>query len=337
MRNGGAPSANPTRLVEDVAALRAFGLERFDAGDFPESQIALTDVLRRSDYDADVIALLMDLIVDDADATRVSAFFTDLLDRFSAVAAPQDILIWERSRFDAMLTLTNVIARDRQADAALQFLASAAIARDWTPVVQRRDALDILFDDPDRRLDLLEQFTYAPPDTGLPASAAAEITAIGHRFAHDSPLARLAERLLHGAGHREAAYGVERARRAAGIESAASPPPAPERDEFSGVIVLIAGGHPPLRRMVTVDLTRSGALGVREIPSKWEAVRTGRSVRERMAGSDLAVLIGRQIAHSTADQVRAAAAKLGVPVVRAETAGVSSIRRAAMGARRMAS
>jgi len=337
MRNGGEPPAGPPTANGDVAALRAFGIERFDAGDFSASQTALTDVLRLGDYDSDVIALLTDLIVDDADAARVSAFFTELLDRFSEIAPPRQVLIWERTRFDAMLGLTHVIEREHQADAALQFLASAAIARDWTPVVLRRDALDLLFDDPARRLDLLEQFTYAPPETGLPGSAAAEITAIGHRFAHDSALARLAERLLHGAGHREAAYGVERARRAAGIDPATTQDPAADRAEFNGVIVLIAGGHPPLRRMVAIDLTRSGARGVREIPSKWEAVRTGRSVRDRMAGSDLAILIGRQIAHSTADQVRTAAAKLGVPVVRAETAGVSSIRRAALGARRMAS
>jgi hypothetical protein len=53
-----------------------------------------------------------------------------------------------------------------------------------------------------------------------------------------------------------------------------------------------------------------------------------------MAGSDLAILIGRQLAHSTADQVRTAAERYGVPLARAETAGVGSIRRAALGARR---
>ena len=324
----------PPARVQDHASLfaqRTHGLERFEAGDFATARSVLSRVVRRGPYDADLIALLSDLMVDRGDNGQLRSYYTDLIDRFGSRATPNELLTWERARFDATRDLFNTLTPEEQLDSALQLLTAAAVAGEWTPILTRRDTLEGIFDSPARRLDLLEQFAYAPAETGLPASAAAEIQAIGHRFAHDPEISRFAERLLHGAGHRDAAYGVERARRTATSPTAQESAPPGGLDPFGGVIVLIAGGHPPLRRMVTSDLTRSGALAVREIPSKWEAVRTGRSVRDRMAGSDIAVLIGRQLAHSTADQVRSAAAKLGVPVVRAETAGVQSVRRAALG------
>jgi hypothetical protein len=223
-----------------------------------------------------------------------------------------------------------------QEHAAVDLLTSSAAAQSWTAVLDRRSDLEAVLSSPAQRLDLLEQLVYAPPATGLPAAAAAEIEALGYRLAADGDheQARAAERLLHGTRHSAAAYRIEGIRRRA---SAAQRVPLPDRltnREFDGLTVLIAGGHPPLRRMVSVDFRRSGATGIHEVPSKWEAVQSGRSVLDRMAGSDLAVLIGRQLAHSTADQVRMAAVRYDVPLARAETAGVASIRRAALGARR---
>jgi hypothetical protein len=80
--------------------------------------------------------------------------------------------------------------------------------------------------------------------------------------------------------------------------------------------------------MARRDLATIGVGEVREIPPAWEATRDGRAVQATLAGSDLVVVVTRQIAHATADQVRTAAARSGIPVVEAETAGVTAIRRA---------
>lgn len=331
MAGGDATKIFPSR---SAAKLRAHGMDCFEVGDLTAARSALTAAMRRGAHDPDLLALLAGLTADAGDPGETAGFYAELIDRFGPIVRPQVVLEWERERFDALIVAGQTLTPETRADAALDLLAAAATAGDWGAVLARRKALESLFATPARRLDLLEQFAYAPAETGLPDSAAAEIGAIGHRYAGDVALPRLAERLLHGTGHRDAAYAVERARRAAARTAVPRTAATDDSEDFAGIVVLIAGGHPPLRRMVTVDLKRSGASGVREIPSKWESVRAGRQVRDRMAGSDLAVLIGRQLAHSTADQVRSAAASYGVPVVRAETAGVDSIHRAALGARR---
>jgi hypothetical protein len=75
-------------------------------------------------------------------------------------------------------------------------------------------------------------------------------------------------------------------------------------------------------------LIRSGVERVQSIPSAKEASRTGRDVQAVLAGSDVVVLLVRQLAHSTSDQVRRAAARAGVPAIMAESAGINGVRRA---------
>lgn len=334
MTAGDAPGAADRPDQRRAATLREYGLARFEVGDFVGARAALADAFTDGARDADIVTVLAGIAADQGDAAAVADLYGELLDRYGPFEHPIVVLGWERERFDAVRATDATQPSERLMTAALDLLTAAATAGDWSGVLDRRDDLETVFATPAGRLDLLEQYTYAPPESGLPASAAAEIEALGHRFAMDTTLARAAERLLHGLGSSDAAYGVERARREATGPGRLYPARTDDPGDFDGVTVLIAGGHPPLRRMVSADLTRSGAAGVREVPSKWEAVRARRSVRDRMAGSDFAVLIGRQLAHSTADQVRSAAAKLGIPVVRAETAGVGSVRRAALGARR---
>jgi len=90
----------------------------------------------------------------------------------------------------------------------------------------------------------------------------------------------------------------------------------------------LAGGHPALRATIERDLLRWGAAEVRAIPSLKEASRSARSVRATVGGTDVVVLLVRQLAHSTESQVRRAAAMTGVPVVVADSAGISGVRRA---------
>jgi hypothetical protein len=178
-------------------------------------------------------------------------------------------------------------------------------------------------------LDALEQESYAPAATGIDAAATARIEELGHQHASDPVFARNAERLLHATGARAAAYRLERARRAATRHSppkTAAQPAA--RRPLAGRLVVVAGGHAALRGRIRRDLLDAGAVDVREIPSAKEASRILRDVQAVMTGADLAVVLARQIAHSTSNQVRIAAIRLGVPVVVAETSGVIGVRRA---------
>lgn len=336
MTRTGSTGMDADYALSRAESLQQAGLASFEAGDFDAARSALLEAVRGGVHDPDTISLLANLIADRDGAQALASFYRDVSDRYGHLVAPASFLEWAIGRFDAILAEPLAYAEEEQAAAALDLLASAATARSWDAVPDRRIALDAMLSTPSQRLDLLEQLVYAPQATGLPATAAAEIEALGYRLVAEGDLdrSRAAERLLHGIRHTAAAYRVEAARRQMTDAQQEQSPDSTADREFNGLVVLIAGGHPPLRRMVSIDLKRSGARGVREVPSKWEAVQSGRSVNDRMAGSDLAVLIGRQLAHSTADQVRTAAARYGVPLARAETAGVGSIRRAALGARR---
>ena len=109
--------------------------------------------------------------------------------------------------------------------------------------------------------------------------------------------------------------------------SSSSPAP-PAGPDLHGLAVVLVGGHPALRRLVRVDLAAAGVADLRELPPAWEAHRPARAVRDLLAGADLAVLVWRQLGHSTAELVQQAAARLGVPVVRARTAGAGAVREA---------
>jgi hypothetical protein len=159
--------------------------------------------------------------------------------------------------------------------------------------------------------------------------AIARIEDYGHRNSADYELSRAAERILHATGATDAAYRVEASRQAADRNiHAVGRSPGPRRiANVAGLTVSLAGGHPALRAMARRDLIGAGVRDVKEIPPTWEATKDERAVQATMAGSDLAIIITRQISHSTSDQVRKAAARLGLPVVNADSASVSAIRR----------
>ena len=236
-------------------------------------------------------------------------------------------------RFDALV----VAGADRvdrfAAGCDLLAVAAATGLGDWHAILQpnRQHEIEAACASPEDRLDMLELLVFAPEATGLPAEARARVEEIGHRHAADPETARAAERLLHLLGVPDAAYRVERSRKdAARGRRGRGHGPQPIRTErgLTGLAVLVAGGHPALRARVESDLRRSGSGEVRELPAAWEATRRERDVRALVAGVDVAVLIGRQIAHSTVEQVKAAAEAAGVPVVVAETASAGAVRRA---------
>lgn len=207
------------------------------------------------------------------------------------------------------------------ADAAVALLESATMVGEpaWRRLMLDDQLADIerVLIEPESLLAGLEQELFAPVDLGLPERAVAMIEALGHR---EPAIARDAERLLHATGATSAAYRIERGRKTPRSARVSRP----ESRLAPRLTVAIAGGHPRLRAMIRRDLPSHR---IRDIPSKHEATSQGRDVAAKIAGSDLAVVIVRQIAHSTSDQVVTAAEKQSVPVAFATTASIASVRR----------
>lgn len=313
----------------DPDQLRADAWSRFESNDFDAAAAAFRRLVTLVGADDDSLAALSQIALDTGGPTSAIDLIADALDDPRTHLLPHQRLIWSIDVFDAARTGQRAIDAGQ---CALHLLEAAAAdeGEGWTIVLtdERRQAIDAAMADPSLALQILEQFTFAPGETGLPAQAAGRIESLG-LLTPTASIARAAERLLHNLGDPNAAYRVETHRRdlvrpATGqaVEPVLSTP------SLRGLTVAIAGGHPPLRTLVRRDLERAGVVDLREIPSAWEASRGGRSVQAALHGVDVAVIVARQIAHATSDQVRKAAARLGVPVEIAETAGVASIRRA---------
>lgn len=315
------------RLGSVARQARERGRLAFDANRLGEARGAFEAALAAGDRDPETIAALQLLYTEAHDFDRLATMLAALVDRHGLDAPPNDRVAWARDSFDAA-SVAGWHGREL-GDAAMRLLetAAAAGAVGWAValVPERRARLVAALDaTPWDTLARLEQEVLAPPATGLPSAAIHDAEALGHRHAADWRLARACERLLHALGQREAAYRVEAARRAAGPRQIAVS--MIERDPaLTGLVVLVVGGHAALRRLIRADLARSGVT-VRELPSAWEATRPLRAVRDRLTGADLAVLIWRQLAHSTGDRVRATADRLAVPVVRSRSASASAVR-----------
>jgi hypothetical protein len=226
----------------------------------------------------------------------------------------------ERERRELSRLEASNAAPEVMADAALVLLETAAMSglEAWRQLLFDAGLAEIerRLIAPESLLAGLEQELLAPIETGLPSRAVAMIEALGYR---EASVAREAERLLHAAGEPEAAYRIEHVREPSRqverrLKVVSSTPP---------LAVAVAGGHPRLRAMIRRDLRQHR---VREIPSRQEASLVGRDVAAKLAGADLAVVIARQIAHSTSDQVIAAAEKQGVPVAFARSASLAAVR-----------
>lgn len=315
-------------MAAEADSARATGRSRFEQGDFPGAREAFERAIARGDTDPDTVDTLLTLYTDAADDLATIHLITTTLDDLTVDRPAALRLPWAVARFDAVSRLRQ--DSTQLTDAAIRLLETAAEAANWTAITNptRRPRLIAAFSHPLHILERLEQESYAPDETGLPAAVAVEAEDLGHRFALEPGIARAAERLLHGLGQREAAYRVE-ARRLAAPTTPARNVRTP-RLPLSAWTIVLAGGHPALRRRAGVDLRRYGATAHRDIPSSWEANRSTRTIRDQLNGCDVVVMIWRQLDHSTTDRIRVAAAQAGVPVVHARTAGVSSVVQAAL-------
>ena len=328
----GQDDSSPPTLMMDrpdvVAALAAF-----DAGDVAASRAILERSLSNGPLDR-LGRELLDLIL-----PRVGV--SEIVERVLSANQDQDqdqdqdeLTLLERTHWLARHFDECVAAGGTARDEALDLLAAATLADEpgWVLVrsPQRWAAIEGAFATPAERMDLLEQESLAPPATGIPATVVGRAQAFAQERLRSGDLAcaREAERLLHLNGHRDIAYQLEAERkRIAHSRRHDRPRPRPNA-AGRRIQVVLAGGHPALRRLAETDLDQLDLASVRAFPSSWEGNRQERHARDAISGADLAIVIWRQISHSTSDQVVAAANALSVPVVRADTPTISSIRRA---------
>ncbi len=175
----------------------------------------------------------------------------------------------------------------------------------------------------DSSLGLLEQLFYAPDSTGLPALALQFAETIVAEAPDDRKFVRAVERLLHAVGQREAAYQIERARRARNQKPNVDQLAIPE-SRLDEQVITVAGGHPGLRATIRRMVGSLGGQTV-NIPARFEAVRRDRDVSRAVQSANAAVLISSQISHSTSDQVRRAADRHNVPILVARSASAHTI------------
>jgi hypothetical protein len=311
----------------DRSTVRWAAWRLFDAGHFALAAPGFERLVEADPPDLTALAALVQIASNRTDVQHLTTLIENIV-------TERDPFLTRSDRFGLLQTLFDLTV---PSDPALtrRFLEAVAESGSdaWRSVLEydRRARIESSLRNDHTALPILEQLLYAPPDSGLPEEAVIRLEYLGCHRGTDRVLARDIERLLHLIGAVDAAYRVESCRRAA-LEAASEAKtafePADTHSSLAGVTVTIAGGHNALRSLVRRDLAESGIDDVREVPSAWEAVRDGRAVGATVAGSDLIVIIATQIAHSTSDQVKKAADRLGLPFVFAETATAHAIRQA---------
>lgn len=310
------------------------GLRLFHENDFSGAFSALALAARSAPLTQDGRDALEMLVGYYAHVSSAAALLDVVKDVLRSGTDALDLV--ERTRWQIRrLELIDTASPERR-NAALDVLATATLADDagWDLVSQPhvRQCIEAAFAEPEDELDLLELVALAPASSSYARSLPGRAYALGQSFVQHGALssARAVERLLHHISEPELAYHVEGGRRAFMARQnigrgAAQQSEEPHASLISGV--LIAGGHRKVRVQANLELQELGVI-VRDIPPAWEANRQGRNVRELVAWSDLVVLVIRQLAHSTSDQVRTAADRANVPIVHAGTPTSGAIRRA---------
>lgn len=105
----------------------------------------------------------------------------------------------------------------------------------------------------------------------------------------------------------------------------------PEPVSLGGLSVLVVGGSPAVRRRVRETLRSQYKVGsVADVPSKWEANRSQKNLRDKVRRADIIVLVTSCLAHSTQETIEAAqgAGDIGPRAVYPAGRGHTSILRA---------
>lgn len=320
-------------MHRDNSELRLAAWDAFQRDDFDAAIDAFLEMREVGDLRSTDLMALVELLVDRERGEWASALIDEQLAHWDAIDAPEAAAPWRALQFDLqMRAAAYPDAVAQRGVILLESLAATNDAAEWDRILtlDRREQIEASFDTPVERLQAFELEALAPASTGLPTRAAALIEEIGALHASQPAVARTAERLLHALGEAAAAYRVERVRRMADSDASLADRPSDDQLDLDirGWTIVIAGGHAGLRSIIARDLLRSGAARIDAIPSATEASRAGRDVQAALAGADAVVVLVRQIAHSTSDQVKRAAKRAGVPLVIADSAGISGVRRA---------
>ncbi len=198
----------------------------------------------------------------------------------------------------------------------------------WMAILDspRIDEIERLAQKTEFGIELLELLAYAP-NVDVRGFAVNSIELAGIRALGRGKDSRSFERLLHAIGATTDAYRLESARK----QRRAAPRGQSTVGETNHVtpkfhLVAIAGGHAQLRGTAAILLQRHG-IGIVQIPSSREAVRRERDIIGLLQGCDLAMLLVRQITHSTSDQVRKVAERLNIPVIYSNALSAVAIER----------
>jgi hypothetical protein len=268
------------------------------------------------------------------DAAAATDFAQALDDARASIEAQHDALDplqrfqYEMIFFDVtMVSTTDSLIRAACAEALLTSAIEAG-APGWEAVrsSSRLDEIERLASESDARLDLLELLAYAP-DEGMRGFAVNQIQSAGLQALESGNDSRTFERLLHAIGASADAYRLESVRKQRMPGALGGHELAPTKSRTSVYRqVAIAGGHAQLRMTAATLLQRHGVETVL-IPSSLEAVRRERDIVHQLQGCDLAIVLVRQITHSTSDQVRKVAEKLNIPVIFSNSLSAVAIER----------
>lgn len=268
------------------------------------------------------------------DASVVEEFEARLQRAVVAVDADHDTLAgMDRFRYRLLFFDVSLVSTtDRVLQIAMaEALLGAAIEEGddaWAGVLatNRLRELERLAAGQDPSLDLLELLSYSP-DPGTRTFALVAIEAQGMRRLDAGLDSRPIERLLHGRGARDTAYRLETLRkRRLAKELAWTAEITPVGSLPNLRRLAIAGGHAQLRATAAALLEEYGVKVV-QIPSSQESVRRERDVVHALQGCDAAMVLVRHITHSTSDQVRRAAERLGIPVIFSNALSAVAIER----------
>jgi hypothetical protein len=297
-------------------------------GDFDLARERFRLLVTETPDDLEAVSVLHQLYIDQSRWSDAVDLLTATIERMEPSWEPREQFPWRTALFEAAIQ-AEPVERLTDLAAAIFETAAAGSSELWDRLLsgKLRAEIEPLLTQAETAMPILEQWLFAPDATGLRGEALARIEAIGSGYGADPDSVRAAERLLHAAGEREAAYRVERAHAASNLAHPRTPSAA-DAPAARGLNLTLVGGHPALRSMSRRDLLGDGARNIREIPSAWEGARVERSIVATMSGSDLAVVIARQVAHATSDQVRKVGQRIGVPIEIAQAASVGSIRRA---------
>ncbi|MEZ4529703.1 MAG: DUF2325 domain-containing protein [Thermomicrobiales bacterium] len=271
-----------------------------------------------------------ELLLDAASAGRFESELARLLsdlDRSSEARAPVDDFRFRMLMFDVAIVSTNDPAL--RCERAEDMLSSAVAAGEpaWSAIrsSSRLDEIEMLATEHETGFSLLELLAYST-DAGMRSFAVSHIEAVGMQQLDRGADSRSCERLLHAVGASPEAYRLEADRKMRRTISFDDDVPGELPDMLANRTIALAGGHAQLRVTAAALLQRHG-IEVASIPSSREAVRRERDIVQVLQGCDLAVVLVRLITHSTSDQVRRGAARMGVPVLFSNAQSAVSVER----------